>query len=128
VDGAGSCLSAQFAQELLLVHVVLKCFAAVDENYRDLVSIAATDFGVGVNIDFPPVEAAALLQFDQALLDDFAEMTSLAGINDDFPSLAHSRSLPVSRQGLQDTDGRRSVPDMGSGHGLRTKDRRRIPR
>ncbi len=111
VGGAGSCLSAQFAQELLLVHAVLKRFAAVDEDYGDLVGIAAPDFGVGVNVDFMPGEATMLVQLDEALLDDFAKMTSLAGINHDFPRLRHSRSLPVSVGGFQDTDGRRWVPD-----------------
>jgi len=107
VGGAGSCSSAQFAQELLLVHVILKLFAAVDEDYGDLVGIAATDFGVGVNVDFPPGEAAMLVQLVEALLDDFAEMTSLAGINHDFARLRHSRSLPVPVGGFQDTEGRR---------------------
>jgi hypothetical protein len=30
------------------------------------------------------------VEFDQALFDDFAEMTSLARINDDFSSLRHA--------------------------------------
>jgi len=93
VGGAGSCSSAQFAQEFLLVHVVLKRFAAVDEDYGDLVGIAASHFGVGVHVDFPPGEAATLVQLDEALLDDFAEMTSLAGINDDFARGGHSRQF-----------------------------------
>ena len=85
--GAGSCSSAQFAEEFLLVHAVLERFAAVDEDYGDLVGIAASHFGVGVYVDLTPGEAAMLLQLDDALLDDFAEMTSLARINDDFAKL-----------------------------------------
>ena len=61
VGGAGSCSGAQFAQELPLVHAVLKRFAAVDEDYGDFVGIAAPDFGVGVNVDYTPREAAPLL-------------------------------------------------------------------
>jgi len=83
--------SAQFAQEFLLVHAVFKSFAAVDEDYGDLVVIEAPDFGVGVYIDFTPGEAAPLVELDDALFDDFAEMTSLAGINDDFARLRHAR-------------------------------------
>src|SRR6202140_2209121 len=83
--------SAQLAQEFLLIHAVLKGFAAVDEDYGDLVGIEAPDFGVGVYVDFPPGEAATLVQLDDALLDDFAEMTSLAGINEDFPGRRHAR-------------------------------------
>jgi hypothetical protein len=47
------------------------------------------------------------VQLDEALLDDLAEMTSLAGINDDFARLRHLMSLPVSVGAFQDTDGRR---------------------
>jgi hypothetical protein len=77
-------LGAQLAEEFLLVHAVLKCLAAVDEDYRDFVVIESPDFGVGVYVDFTPGEAAALVELDDTLLDDFAEMTSLAGIHDDF--------------------------------------------
>jgi hypothetical protein len=71
--------------------VVLKSFAAVDEDYGDLVVIEASDFCVGVYVDFTPGEAATPVELDDALFDDFAEMTSLAGINDDFPRLHHAR-------------------------------------
>src|SRR5882762_5875996 len=87
--GRGS--SAEFAQEFLFVHAVLKSFAAVDEDYGDLVGIEAPDFGVGVHVDFSPGEAAMLVELDDALFDDFTEMTSLAGINEDFPRLLHAR-------------------------------------
>jgi len=82
---------AQFAEKFLLVHVVLKGFAAVDEDYGNLVVIAAADFDVGVYVDFTPGEAATLVELDDALFDDLAEMTSLAGINDDFARLLHSK-------------------------------------
>jgi hypothetical protein len=71
--------------------VVLKGFAAIDENYGNLVVIAVPDFGVGVYVDFTPGEAATLVELDDALFDDLAEMTSLAGINDDFARLLHSK-------------------------------------
>jgi hypothetical protein len=71
--------------------VVLKSLAAVDEDYGDFVVIEASDFGVGVHVDFTPGKAATLVELDEALFDDFAEMTSLAGINDDFPRLRHAR-------------------------------------
>ena len=82
---------AQFAQEFLLIHAVFKCFAAIDEDYGDFVSIKPPDFGVGVYVNFTPGKAASLLELDDALLDDLAEMTSLAGINDDFPRRRHAR-------------------------------------
>lgn len=91
-------LGAQLAQEFLFIHAILERFAAVNENYGDLVVIEAAGLGVGVHVDFSPGEAATFVQLDQALFDDFAEMTSLAGINDDFTRLRHSRecsSLPA---------------------------------
>src|ERR1017187_3377347 len=103
---------AQFAQEFLFVHAVLKSFAAVDEDYGDFVVIEASDLGVGVDVDFPPGEAAPLVQLVEALLDDFAEMTSLAGVNDDFTQLRHSKECSSfdagsPRCGMPDKDGRR---------------------
>jgi hypothetical protein len=87
--------------------VVLKGFAAVDEDYGDLVVIEASDFGVGVYVDFTPGEAATPVELDDALLDDLAEMTSLTGINDDFPRLRHVRECISWVEGFQDTEGRR---------------------
>src|ERR1700686_1594077 len=103
--------SAQFAQEFLLVHAVLKSFAAVDEDYGDLVGIEAADFGVGVHVDFPPGEAATLVQLDDALLDDFAEMTSFAGIDDNFPRLRHARQFISLGAGFPTHGVRDRVPD-----------------
>jgi hypothetical protein len=54
-----------------------------------------------------PVEAATLLQLDEALLNDFAEMTSLAGINEDFARLRHWSEFTSLGGAFQDTDGRR---------------------
>jgi hypothetical protein len=84
-------LSTQFAQEFLLIHAVFECLAAIDEDYGDLVGIEKTDFVVGIYVDLTPGEAATLVELDDALFDDLAEMTSLAGINDDFPRLHHAR-------------------------------------
>src|SRR6266404_9722035 len=98
---------AQFAQEFLLIHVVLKSFATVDEDDGDFVCIEAANFGVGVDVNFSPGEAATLVELDDALLDDFAEMTSLAGINDDFPRLRHARQCSSLGARFQDTDGHR---------------------
>src|ERR1700676_4156153 len=110
--------SAQFAQKFLFVHAVLKSFAAVDEDYGDLVGIEAPDFGVGVDVDFPPGEAATLVQLDEALLDDFAEMTSLARINEDFPRRRHARECSSLGAGFPTHRVPDRVPD---------KERRRIP-
>jgi hypothetical protein len=40
------------------------------------------------------------VQLVEALLDDFAEMTSLARINDDFPRLRHLRKFTSLRGGF----------------------------
>lgn len=104
--------SAQFAEKFLLVHAVFKSFLAVHEDHWDLVVIKPPDFGVGVYVDFTPGEASTLVQLDEAFLDDFAEMTSLAGVNDNFPWLCHPKECSslvagFPRSGEPDKDGRR---------------------
>jgi hypothetical protein len=47
------------------------------------------------------------LEFDQALLDDFAEMTSLARIKNDFAGRRHGKECSSLGEGLQGTQGRR---------------------
>jgi hypothetical protein len=75
----------------LLIHAVLERFSSVNEDYGDLVIVEAADFSIGVYVDFAPGEAATLLELEEALLDDFAEMTSFTGINQDLPGLCHAR-------------------------------------
>ena len=91
----------QFPQKFPFVHAVLECFAAIDEDDGDLVVVLAAQFGIGVDVHFAPLKAAALMEFDEALLDDFAEMAPLAGIDDDFPVRHSSGSVagwnPVSK-------------------------------
>jgi hypothetical protein len=79
--GYEASLAGQFAEELALVHVVLESFAAVDEDNRDIVVELATQFGVGVDINFAPAEAAVALELREALFDDFAKMAPLPRIN-----------------------------------------------
>jgi hypothetical protein len=83
-------LGAQFAQKFLFVHSVLECLAAVNENDGYFVGVEAANLRVGVDIDFTPGESAAFLKLDETFFDDFTQMTSLAGINNDFPRLRHS--------------------------------------
>jgi hypothetical protein len=73
----------------LLIHAVFKSFVPVDEDDGNLVVIEAPDFGVGIHVDLTPGEAAALVELNETLFDDLAEMTSLARINDDLSSLRH---------------------------------------
>jgi hypothetical protein len=94
-------LAGELPQKFLLVHPVLEGFAAIDEDDGDLVVVLAAEFGIGVNIHIAPVETAALVEFDEALLDDLAEVTPLARIDDDFPVLHNLGSVagwnPVSK-------------------------------
>jgi hypothetical protein len=75
----------------LLIHAVLEGLVAIDKDDGNFVGILAADFGIGIDIDFTPGKAAPLMQLDQTLLDDFAEMTSLPGINDDLAGPRHAR-------------------------------------
>ena len=86
----------------MFIHAVLEGFAAVDEDYGDFVVVEAADFGVGIYVDFLPGEASAFVEFDEALLDDFAEMASLPGIDDNFPSLRHAGECSSFGAGCQD--------------------------
>jgi hypothetical protein len=95
---------AELAEEFLFVHAVLEGFATIDEDDGDFVIVEAAYFCAGIYVNFAPVKAPALLKFDEALLDDFAEMTSLAGIDDDFPSLIHRRECSSSELTYQGTE------------------------
>jgi hypothetical protein len=95
-------LAGEFAEEFALVHAILEGFAAVDEDDGDFIVKLAADFVIGVNVDFTPGEAALAGKLDQAFLDDFAEMASLAGVNHDLAGVWHGRDSsrfggPVSR-------------------------------
>lgn len=83
--------SPQLAQKFLLVHTVLESLAPVDKHHGDLIVIKPSDFGVGVHVDLTPGKAASLMQLFDLFLNDFAEMTPLAGINDDLARLRHAR-------------------------------------
>jgi hypothetical protein len=86
-------LAGEFAEEFPLVHAVLEGFAAVDENDGDFIVKLAADFVIGINVDFTPGEAALAGKLDQAFLDDFAEMASLAGVNHDLAGVRHGRDF-----------------------------------
>ncbi|MGB6387366.1 MAG: hypothetical protein WBD25_16770 [Terriglobales bacterium] len=83
-------LGTQLAQKFLFIHAIFKSFVPIDEDHWDFVIIETPDFSTGVYIDFTPGETSPLVELDEALLDDFAEMTSFARINDDFTSLRHA--------------------------------------
>ena len=89
-------LAGEFAKEFALVHVVFEGFAAVDEDDGDFIVKLAADFVIGINVDFTPGEAALPGKLDQAFLDDFAEMASLAGVNHDLAGISHGRDPSVS--------------------------------
>jgi hypothetical protein len=84
-------LAGEFAEEFALVHAVFEGFAAVDEDDGDFIVKLAADFVIGINVDFTPGEAALAGKLDQAFLDDFAEMASLAGVNHDLAGVWHGR-------------------------------------
>jgi len=85
--------AGEAAEELLLVHAVLEGFASVDEDYGDLVGVAATNFGVGLDINFAPDEASALFELGETLFDDLAKMASFAGVKNDLAPVCHAGSV-----------------------------------
>jgi len=90
-DNGDTVLAIQFAEELLLVHAVFESFAAVNEDDGNLVVELAAEFGVGIHINLAPGEAAVAREFGQALLHDFAEMATFAGIDDYTAGLWHAK-------------------------------------
>ena len=89
-------LAGKLAEEFSFIHAVLEGFAAVDEDDRDFVGELATELFVGVDDDFLPAEQASAFEFDQAFLDDLAEMAAFAGVDKDLASVSHGRSLAFS--------------------------------
>jgi hypothetical protein len=73
--------------------VVLEGLSSIDEDDRNLVVKLAAEFCVGVDVDFVPGESAAAGELGEALFDDFAEMTSFAGIHHNVARLWHARGF-----------------------------------
>ena len=72
--------------------MVLERLAAIDKNDGDFVGIKAPNLGIGVHIHLTPVEAAPLVQLDNGLLDNLAEMAALARIHYDLANPGHSET------------------------------------
>jgi hypothetical protein len=82
-------LAGQFAHDLLLIHAVLERLASINENDWDFIVVKASYLGVGVHINFAPLETALPMELDEALLYDLAEMAPLTRIKNDFSGLRH---------------------------------------
>src|SRR5215470_16371493 len=95
---SGRALARELAEEFPFVHPVLESLAAVDEDDWDLVGELAAQLFVGVYVDFLPAEQASALELDEAFLDDLAQMTALASVDQDLASVRHARSVAFSRQ------------------------------
>jgi len=74
----------QGTKELHAVHVVFEGLAAVDEDDRNLLVVELAKVGVGVDVDYAPVEGCLGLQLREGVFDDVAEVTSGAGVDDHF--------------------------------------------
>jgi NAD(P)-dependent dehydrogenase (short-subunit alcohol dehydrogenase family) len=83
----------EFAEEVGFVHAVLEGFAAVDEDYGDFVGELAAELFVAVDVYVLPGEAAAAVQLGEGLFDDFAKMTSFAGVDHDLAQFGHRREF-----------------------------------
>ena len=83
----------ELAQELTFVHAVLEGFAAVDEDDGHLVGELATKLVVGIDVHFLPAEQAAALELDEAFLDDFAEVATFAGVDQNVAGVGHQAGV-----------------------------------
>jgi hypothetical protein len=86
-------LACELPQEFLLVHAILEGFAAIDEHDRNFIIKLATEFVVGVDVDFVPGEPTAAGELVKALLHHFAKMASFAGVYGDVTRLRHARGF-----------------------------------
>jgi hypothetical protein len=91
-------ISSQLPQKFLFIHAVLEGLSAIDENHRNLIVKLAPKFAVGVNVDFPPDESTAARQLGKALLYDFAQVTSFAGVDDDVADLGHAGKIVARKK------------------------------
>jgi hypothetical protein len=89
-EGSATPLAGQFSEELLLIHPILKGFAAVYEHDRHLVSELASQAIIQVDVHLPPPEAAPPLKFRELFLDDLTEVASLTGVNNNFSRIGAS--------------------------------------
>ena len=85
--------TGEFAKKFLLVQAVLEGFAAVDEHHRNFVIVEAAELAVGIHVDLTQSKAAALVELDEAFLDDLTEMTTLPGIQDDLSGIRHGQKV-----------------------------------
>jgi hypothetical protein len=106
-------LAGQLAQEFAFVHVVLEGFAAVDEDYGNLIGELAAQLIVAIDVDGAPGEAAAALQFGERFLDDLAKMAAFAGINDHLPGVGHWSDSTLSGSEFLDEVGA-AFADVGT--------------
>jgi hypothetical protein len=83
----------ELAQELTFVHAVLEGFAAVDEDDGHLVGVLAAKLVVGIDVHFLPAEQAAALELDEAFLDDFAEVATFAGVDQNVAGIGHQAGV-----------------------------------
>jgi hypothetical protein len=83
-------LACELPQEFLLVHSVLKGFAAVNENYRDLVVELAPKVRVRVNVDLLPGESSTPRKLGKTFFYYFAQVASFAGIDHNATRVWHA--------------------------------------
>jgi hypothetical protein len=91
-------LACELPEELLLVHVVLEGFAAIDEYDRHFVIELAPKFEVVVDVNFVPCESSAAGEFVKTLLHHFAKVAPFAGIYDDVTRLRHAGRILARAQ------------------------------
>lgn len=68
---------------------VLEGFAAVDEDHWDFNVVFLLEFGVGVDVYFPPLECGFSLKRGYGVFRHIAEVTAFARIDDHFMHELH---------------------------------------
>ncbi len=74
----------------MFVHAVLECFASVDEDDGNFVIELTSEFGVGIDVNLLPGEAAATGELGKTLLHDLTKMAALPRVNHNVVSGWHA--------------------------------------
>ena len=80
----GLCATAKSFEKLRGVHSIFERFASVDEDDGDFFVVFLAEFGVGIDIDFAPDEVVVGLKLRELIFDYFAEVASVAGVDENF--------------------------------------------
>ena len=86
-------LVGEFTQKILFAHSILEGFSSIDEDDRNFIVELAPQLEVGIDINFAPGKASLAGELGETLFHHFAQMTTLAGVDDDAARVWHAEEI-----------------------------------